>query len=203
MLAVVFCAPAAAHSMAHAQEPVTGAICTAAFADANGNGLREPTELPLGGVNINLSTGGAIIANTITRDDEPQHCFDRLLPGIYTLTFTENPLYRPTTASEGMVQLEAGQRLILNDFGAVPTSMSGLRAQIAAANATEDEPLERSTRLLLATGGSMMVMLFMVGVGAVILGVISGRQGRRRRRPARPDVPAPDEIAPPGISRLF
>ena len=58
-------------------------------------------------------------------------------------------------------------------------------------------------RLLLATGGSMMVMLFMVGVGAVILGVISGRQGRRRRMPPQPDVPAPDEIAPPGISRLL
>lgn len=181
-----------------AQDQAAGAICIATFADTNGNGLREPEETALAGVVTNLITGGAIVAVHIMDEGDDQHCFERLLPGIYTVIFVDNPLYRTTTANEGTFQLEAGQRLTINDFGAVPTGASGLRAQVAAARASDDEPLERSTRLLLATGGSMLVMLFMVGIGAVILGVMSSRS--RRRRSAMTPVPGPDEIAPPTAS---
>lgn len=161
----------------------TGAICVAAFADTNGNGLREETETPLAGVNVNLSTEGVIITSYVTVGEEDQHCFENLLPGIYTLTFTDSPTYRTTTANEGTFALAVGQRLTINPFGAVPVSSDDLRAVVAAqvvAAEETDEPLETSTRLLLSTAASMAVMLFMIGVGAVILGVISG--GRRKQR---------------------
>lgn len=197
LLAVLLWSPAATAHVT-AQSSPAGAICVTTFADANGNGLREVEEMPLAGVVVNLTTGGAIVAFHITGDTQPPYCFERLLPGIYTVTFTDSPLYRTTTANEGTFQLDAGQRLTINDFGAVPTGVSGLRAQVAAANATTDEPLERSTRLLLATGGSMLVMLFMVGIGAVILGVMSSRS--RRQRSAAAVLPVPDDIAPPSAS---
>jgi hypothetical protein len=72
-----------------------------------------------------------------------------------------------------------------------------LRAEVAAqlAAAREpDKPLEASTRLMLATVGSMVVMLFMVGIGAVILGVISGRPAKNAK--SKP-VPPPKVIKPP------
>ncbi|MBN1679540.1 MAG: hypothetical protein JW966_04560, partial [Anaerolineae bacterium] len=158
-----------------------GAICVSTFADVNGNGMQEESETVLPGVNVNLATAGAIIATHIIAVDETQYCFENLLPGIYTLTFTDSPTYRTTTANQGTFALASGQSLTINSFGAVPVPLENLRAEVAAQVAADDEgdqPLETSTRLLLSTVASMMVMIFMIGMGAVILGI----SGSRRRR---------------------
>jgi hypothetical protein len=162
----------------------TGALCVSTFADTNGNGLREETETNLQGVNINLSTEGVIIGTHVTTAEDTEYCFENLLPSVYTVTFTDSPTYRTTTANEGTFALDGGQRLTLNPFGAVPVPTAELRAKVAAqvvAAEESDEPLETSTRLLLSTVASMAVMLFMIGVGAVLLGVMSGG-GRRKKR---------------------
>ncbi|GAB4426482.1 MAG: hypothetical protein KatS3mg051_0197 [Anaerolineae bacterium] len=182
----------------------TGVICVATFADLNANGVRDEGEGTLAGVNVNLSTGGAIIATHITEEGETEHCFERLLRGIYTVSFTESPLYRITTPREGTFALEAGQRLTIDAFGAFPVGPAGLRAEIIAQAqaAQRDEPLDTSTRLLLATGGAAVVMMFMVGLGAVTLGLLDWRRQRRQRRQRqhRPLVPPPptDWLRPPG-----
>jgi hypothetical protein len=166
----------------------TGAICVSTFADTNGNGLREETEAVLPGVNVNLSTEGVIISTHVIAAEDAEYCFENLLPGIYTVTFTDSPTYRTTTANEGTFVLDSGQRLTLNPFGAVPVPSAELRAEVAAqviAAEDSDEPLDASTRLLLATIASMAVMVFMIGIGAVLLGVISsGRRRKKRQRNA-------------------
>jgi hypothetical protein len=186
-----------------AAQAQTGAICVATFADMNGNGQRDEGETSLAGVNVNLSTGGVIIATHITAEGEDQYCFENLLRGIYTISFTPSPTYRITTANEGTFALDAGQRLTIDRFGAFPVGTEGLRAevaaQVAAARGTS-KPLQSSTRLLLSTVGSMLVMLFMVGVGAVILGLISGGRRRSRSGPKRQEtIPPPAEIRPPSL----
>jgi hypothetical protein len=171
----------------------TGAICVATFADANGNGIHDAGEGLLPGVNVNLATGGVIIATHIMAPGETQYCFENLLAGYYTITFTDSPTYRAITGNEGTVALDAGQRVMINDFGAFPIPISSLRAEVAAQIAAAQEPekpLATSTRLMLATVGSMAVMLFMVGIGAVILGVISGRSARAGQ---------PESISPPKV----
>jgi hypothetical protein len=179
-----------------AQTPV-GAICVATFADSNGNGMRDPGEDMLPGVNVNLATGGVIIATHIIAPGETQYCFENLLTGIYTVTFTDSALYRITTANEGTFPLDVGQRLMINDFGAFPVTnlRTEVAAQIAAAR-EPDKPLESSTRLMLATVGSMVVMLFMVGIGAVILGLSSGRRPAKKAARLKA-VPPPKVIEPP------
>jgi hypothetical protein len=174
-------------------QPDVGAICVVTYADTNGNGLREDTEIALPRVNVNLSTDGVIIATHITAGDETQYCFENLLPGIYTITFTDSPTYRTTTSNQGTFALESGQRLTLDEFGAVPIAPAALRAEVAAQVAAEsdEEPLDTSLRLLLATVASMVVMIFMVGVGAVLVGLFGGK-----RRPASALAP-PAQIAPP------
>ena len=174
----------------------TGSICVATFADANGNGIRDTGEETLAGVNVNLATGGVIIATHIIASGEAQYCFEKLLPGYYTVTFTESPMYRITTANEGTFALESGQRLMINEFGAFP--VANLRAEVAAQIAAAqkpDKPLEMSTRLMLATVGSMFVMLFLVGIGAVVLGIISGRPAKKT--PASASILPPKVIKPP------
>lgn len=179
----------AAQPPAAAQTP-PGAICISTFADLNANGVRDEGEAALAGVNTNLATGGAIIATHISATDEEQFCFEDLLPGVYTLTFTDSPTYRPTTSSEGTFALAEGQRLTINAFGAVPVAAADLRDEVSAkiAASNPDEPLEPSERLVFSGIASMFVMLLMIGVGAVILGVMSRRR-RRRRRPANPTYP--------------
>jgi len=179
-------------------QPETGMICVSTFADTNGDGFHNSGELPLAGVNVNLSTGGAIIATHVMADAEEQHCFENLLPGIYTVTFTDSPLYRTTTANEGTFALDAGQRLTIDSFGAFPVGPEGLRDEVASqvSAANRDEPIDTSTRVLLAMGGAMGVMLFMIGVGTVVLAFMAWR--RKPSRPARPTVPVP----PPPPSRM-
>lgn len=184
--------------IAAAQQTQTGTICVSAFADTNGNGLQDTGESLLDGVNVNLATGGVIIATHITTLDDDPYCFEHLLPGIYTIRFTDSPTYRTTTANEGTFALEAGQRLTINAFGAFPIAPETLPAVVAAQKAAaeaDDQPLETPTRLLLATVGAMLVMLFMVGVGAVILGVSGGR--RRRNPKATQEIRPPADIRPP------
>jgi len=122
-------------------------------------------------VNVNLATGGVIIATHVTAEGESEYCFENLLRGVYTVSFTDSPLYRITTAREGTFALDARQRLTLDPFGAFPVGAEGLRAEVVAqaAAASEDEPLDTPTRLLLATVGATMVMLLMIGLGAVLI----------------------------------
>ena len=94
-----------------AAQAETGVICVATFADRNANGLRDEGEGPLAGVNVNLSTGGAIIATHITEEGETEYCFERLLRGIYTVTFTESPLYRITTPREEIGRASCRERV--------------------------------------------------------------------------------------------
>ena len=161
-----------------------GAICVATYADTNGNGNYDPDlEGPLVGVNVNLATQGQIIATHISGEAD-EYCFENLQPGVYTVTFAESLTYRPTTANAITFELPPNtERMAITAFGAVPVPVENLRAEAAARSPqaeTGEEPLDTSARLLLATTGSMAVMIFMIGVGAVILGTAGGS---RRRRP--------------------
>ena len=58
-----------------------GTICVTTFADANANGQREADEGPLAGVNVNLATGGVIIATHIIAFEGYSHV--EFFPGNY------------------------------------------------------------------------------------------------------------------------
>lgn len=175
----------------HAQA-TPGAICIAAFSDTNGNGVQDSGEPLLSGVHVSLSTGGAIIATHITDAANTQYCFENLLRGEYVVTFTDAQTYQPTTPNEGAFLLDAGERLTVDPFGAIPVPLGSLRANVLAeiaANQKDSEPFDPATRLLLATVGSMMVMLFMVGFGVVMFALF----GKRSQKSVEP----PSHIQPP------
>ncbi len=179
-----------------AAQPEPGAICVTTFADTNGNGIQDTGETALAGMNVNLITGGAIIATHIMAEGEESYCFENLLRGEYTVRFTDAPTHRFTTPREGTFTLDEGERLVINPVGAVPVPIQQVRAEFAARSAEQDaaQPLDSGTRLLLATVGSMLVMLFMVGLGVVLVGLFSFRTGKT---PRQSPVPPPQEITPP------
>jgi hypothetical protein len=160
-----------------------GKICVATYADTNASGQRDGGETLLPGINVDLSTGGVIVATHIIAEGEASYCFMDQSPGIYTVAFADSPIYRATTASTITFRLEGGQTLFIDpSFGAVPVPLADLRAEVEAryASKSDDEPLDTSTRLLLATIGSLVVMIFMIGIGAVVLGLGSWRRKRPR-----------------------
>lgn len=168
-----------------AAQVIPGAICVSAFADVNANGMRDEGETPLAGVNVNLSTDGVIIATHLTAADDTPYCFENLSPADYTVTFTGSPTYRITTASQGSYALASGQRLTIDQFGAQPIPPEQWPEtfdQLNTSTAESTDSFDTSERLVLATVGAMVVMLFMVAIGAVLFGIL----GRRRRRPAPP-----------------
>ena len=62
----------------------------------------------------------------------------------------------------------------------IDSAPEALRAELIArweAEQPEDAPLDSSTRLFLATVGAVLVMVLLIGIGAVILGLLSFRRG--------------------------
>lgn len=181
-----------------------GAICVATFADLNGNGQRDEGETPLAGVMVNLATGGRVIATHVMAEGEAQYCFERLLTGAYTVTFAGSPAYQHTTASEGTFNLDPGQRLTITDFGAAPVAAPDQSAEtgavvLEAAPSSAGEPIDPTLRLLISTVAAVSVMVFMIGIGAIVLGA-RGLRPRRRAQPrpeARDYPPPPAHIEPP------
>jgi len=188
-------------------QPVPGAICVATFADLNGNAIRDEGEPPLAGVTVNLSTGGQVIATHVMAEGEAQYCFENLATGAYTITFQSDPATRSTTANEGTFNLDEGQRLTITDYGAVPASATTAQADLVAETSavvlettTDEAALRQPVRLAISAAGAVAVMVFMLGVGAIVLGV-RGLGPRRRARPAprypQHYPPPPRQITPP------
>jgi uncharacterized repeat protein (TIGR01451 family) len=69
-----------------------GSIAGAVYVDANGDGVRNPSEAPLAGVAITL-TSSAGFTTTVTTDASGNYIFTGLLPGIYTITETQPAEY--------------------------------------------------------------------------------------------------------------
>lgn len=176
-------------SVAHTQgDP--GAICVSTFEDANANGARDAGESPLAGMNVNLATGGAIIATHITTGDAAPYCFEDLMRGEYTIVFTDAPTHQITTPRQGTFALDYGQRLTIDPVGAVPVALADVRAQLVAesrAGSSASDPLDTGTRLLLATVGSVMVMLGMISLGGILWLLLN----------RKPRVRPPEHIRPP------
>lgn len=193
-----------------------GAICVSAFADLNGNGAREEGEGPLAGVAVNLSTGGQVIASHVMAEGEDQHCFENLLTGAYTITFLDSPAFRTTTANEGTFNLDPGQRLTITPFGGAPRAADQAADQSAVQTAEQvtdqpaqtgatvletgsaKEPLDPSVRLAIATVAALAVMVFMTGIGAIVLGM-RGLKPRRGPTHGARNIPPPAHIAPPRV----
>jgi len=183
----------------------TGAICVATYADLNGNAIREETETPLAGITVNLSTGGEVIATHVIAEGEAQYCFENLLTGAYTITFVDDPAFRSTTANEGTFNLDPGQRLTITDYGAIPaaTAQTDLAAEtspVVLETRTDEPALRQPVRLAISAAGAVAVMVFMIGLGAIVLG-IRGLGPRRRARPvprySQNYPPPPRQITPP------
>jgi LPXTG-site transpeptidase (sortase) family protein len=86
------------------------------FNDANGNGIQDPGELPIGGVTIQLRNSTGTVIATTTTSASGAYTFSTLTAGTYTVTEIDPAGYISTTLNTVAVNLSAGTNAIIH-FG--------------------------------------------------------------------------------------
>ncbi|GAB3992727.1 hypothetical protein GCM10028807_26230 [Spirosoma daeguense] len=80
---------------------VVAALGNYVWADLNGNGIQDPTELPIQGVIVTLISNGTVVATTVT-NASGIYSFTGLTPGVpYSVSFTAPTGYTATTPNVG------------------------------------------------------------------------------------------------------
>lgn len=153
--------------------PVPGNdICIIIFEDSGELGRREAGENPISGIDVNLLTSDVIIQTLIsTADEENSACFVGLPPGEFRIIVPSSANHLLTTRNDAGVEFtDTGSRITAN-FGAQkfdPLADGLTRSTVE----TEGElTLDRETRLIISVIGAGLAVLFMTGIGSLILGI--------------------------------
>lgn len=94
--------------------PAGATIMGQVWEDVNGNGLRDPDELPLAHTILTLWADDVALQSLVTGEDG-QYSFPGLRPGVYRVVVTAPPGYASTTI--GSVTIEVGCGKTIQDFG--------------------------------------------------------------------------------------
>jgi len=142
-----------------------GKMCVRLYDDVNGNALRDVNETPLAGGQLTLldaATGAPLQTHTTVAgaiETWPEHCFENLAPGVYTIASAPPAGYNPTTANNAQLEVLANQSVNI-EFG----------AQVGSGGAVTNPPASNSNTMRTALFGAVGVMLLLLaaGVGAFL-----------------------------------
>ncbi len=134
----------------------TGRVCVLMYLDANGDGLRQETEMGVEGGAISVASSNGQYSQTLNTssaidpdtEDAQRTCFVNLEPGSYTVSGGVPDGYNPTTTLNVAVEVAPGDTRYV-DFG----------VQLRTATATPDE--KQNSPLL----GIVGILLLLIGAG--------------------------------------
>lgn len=167
-----------------------GQVCVRAFEDRNANSLQDGGEPPITrGISATLANSENIIIDTRLMEDAPTAaqgtlCFQRLDPGQYTVRVLSAD-YTATTETAFVSAVSATGIPQVFDYGgqvlaaAAPTS----EATGPDFTLTPDEQRRLVLRLLVSGVGAVVVMGFMIVVGAFIFFLYLRRRPTTRYAP--------------------
>jgi LysM repeat protein len=142
----------------------TGKMCVRLYEDVNGNATRDTSETPLAGGLLTLldaATGSSLQTHTTIAgevDPWPEHCFENLAPGVYTIASAPPTGYNPTTANNARLEVQASQSVNI-EFG----------AQVGSGTVTTPNTSNTgSMRAALFGAVGVMLILLAAGVGAFL-----------------------------------
>ncbi len=147
-------------------------ICVLIFHDTNTNSQHDADEGLIGGIDVNLLVDDVIIATRIT-DNQDYSCFEGIPIGSYRVLIPESPRHRLTNRNDLALTFLDNAQSVKADFGAELHNPFFADARAQTYGRSEDQlNIDRDTRLLLAILGAGIVMLFMIGSGAILLGIM-------------------------------
>lgn len=142
--------------------PVSGTaqVCVLLYADVNGDGLRQETELGIAGgaVSVTSANGTYSQSKPTVADLDPdtgepvRTCFTDMPPGRYTISAAVPDSFNPTTVLTYTLEVSAGD-----------TSYVGFGAQLQGQTETSPEPQGGSPLL-----GIIGVLLLLIGIGVAL-----------------------------------
>jgi len=182
-----------------------GQVCVQAFEDRNANGLQDAGEPRITrGISATLANEQGVIIQSGLMEDSPTaatgtYCFQRLEAGQYGLRVSSAE-HTATTPSE-FVTAVTGSDVQVFEYGGQLITVSNTTATSGEPDLVLSETEQRSliTRLVLAGGGALLVMVAMAVVGAILYFIF----GRRQPSPAAystgsmPAVPSNTGAMPP------
>ncbi len=166
-------------SAVHAQNG--GQFCVRAFDDTNANGKIDAGEVLLTrGINVNLLNAQNVTIASALLDESPTAaqgvvCFQFLAPGQYTIDISSAD-YTATTPASITTTIEEGGLPTVVEFGGQPVAaMVGTPAVTdnSALLSTDDSQL---VRILIATAGTLIVIIGMGILGVIVYLLVFGRR---------------------------
>jgi hypothetical protein len=141
-----------------------GRLCATIYEDANGNALREEGEAAIAGGNLTLidAATGAPVQSYITQPGDaaevgtPQHCFENVAPGIYTVAAAPPTGYNATTSPDARLEVQANASANI-EFGAQLGSGGTSTPPVATVDSDQ--------RLRTALFGAAGIMLILLAAG--------------------------------------
>lgn len=142
--------------------PVSGTaqVCVLIYADVNGDGLRQETELGIAGGAVSITSANGTysqskqtVAELDPDTEEPlRTCFTDMPPGRYTISAAVPDLFNPTTVLTYTLEVSAGD-----------TSYVSFGAQLKGQTENSPEPQGGSPLL-----GIIGVVLLLTGIGVAL-----------------------------------
>ena len=155
--------------------PGFGALCVQAYFDNNGDGVRDPGEDLVPGIQFGLTSGGQSLgAYTSDGVNEP-YCFSNLAEGAFTVAATISPDYVATTPLNDTVNVGGGANSAFS---------LGIRRASAGNEVIEYTPTPSAEASNGGGGPSLLAILATIGgalliLGTIGFGVLFFLQGRR------------------------
>jgi hypothetical protein len=156
-----------------AQNSPANQICILVFRDENTNGNREGTEGLIRGIDVNLTLSDVIVDTLITSTEQEFTCFTDLAANAYRVIIPDTPRHLLINTNDFPYTFTGTGGRITVEFGAVLLDPFSDDARLDNFGRSDDQfNLDDQSRLLLAIFGAGMVILFMVGFGAILLSII-------------------------------
>lgn len=158
-----------------------GTICVNAFADTNGNGVKDADEGYMGNVTFTVAQGTQAIGQAISTGTPNPVCFEGLAAGDYQIAQTVPDPLEMTTASNATLTVADGQTIGI-EFGSRIRTDEGT-TEDATDGTTEGEPTaepengdgDSESNPLLAFSGIFMLIVGFLLLGGIVLVVLSRR----------------------------
>ena len=107
------------------EPPKGGVICVNAFADSNGNGVRDADEGYMAGVTFTVAQGDQVVANGVSTGSSTAICFATIPAGTYIVAQQVPRNVEMTTAQNATVDVTDGSTISLEFGSRVETDGSG------------------------------------------------------------------------------
>ena len=151
------------------EPPQGGVICVNAFADSNGNGVRDADEGYMAGVTFTVAQSDQVVANGVSAGSSTAICFATLPAGTYVVSQQVPRNVEMTTAQNATVDVTDGSTISLEFGSRAATDGSGEAIGEVTPGTGEGQSPDQGGNGSDEGGPSALAIL---GLGAILVAVV-------------------------------